>query len=216
MKQFRALAAFALVLAAAAALTACGGATAGDASFGEGSSQTPAPASTASSFSVAHYENQEYGFGIDYPAGFTKLELPPKAGDPAAPKVQVFFADPAGTKIAGTTVDTLEVAVYGLSAAPKKTDFTTNKADFEAMLGVLVGQPPDLKVVEPVAWTTVDGRPAVTETYTYTVSGRDVAASVQLAFKGDGAYLVRAQAARETWETTGRQLVSCMATFAFL
>lgn len=216
MKQCRVLSALALALALAMACAACGGSTAAGDGFDGGSSSGPSPASSASSFGVAHYANEEYGFSIDYPAGFTKLEVPPDTTNPASPKLDVFFADPDGTQVAGTSVDTLEVAVYRMSAAPKKSDFTTNRGDFEAMLGVLVGQPPGLKVVEPVVWTTVDGRPAVTETYTYTVSGHDVAASVQLAFKGDGAYLVRAQAARETWATTGRQLVSCMATFAFL
>ncbi len=214
MKNFRALVALLLTLGVPAALGSCGGAVAGDS--GAGGSVAPSPHSSASTFAVTQYGSHEYGFSVDYPTGFAKLEMPPDTKDPAAPELQVFFADPAGTKVGGTSVDMLEVAVYRMSAAPKEADFTTHKADFEAMLATLIGTLPGLKVVEPLAWSTVDGSPAVSETYAYTVSGHDVAASVQLAFRGDRAYLVRAQAAKETWATTGRQLVSCMATFAFL
>jgi len=215
MNKLRTLGGLAVVLTLAVAVAACGSSATAGAGV-DGGAGPASPLSSASAFGVAHYTNAELGFAIDYPAGFTRLEVPADGTDPAAPRLDVFFADPKGVQVGGKTVDTLEAAVYAMSAAPKKADFASHKADFEAMLAALIGSPPGLKVVEPVAWTTVDGRPAVTEAYTYTVSGHDVAASVQLAFKGDRAYLVRAQAARETWPTTGRQLVSCMATFAFL
>lgn len=208
MKHLHAFTALAAVVMLGAVASACGGAPA--------SVTSSAPAVTASTFSVAHYTNDEHGFAIDYPEGFAKLEMPADGADPKAPLFDVFFADPEGAQISGKTVDTLEVAVYGMSAAPTEADFDENKADFEAMLAVLVGELPDLKVVEPIAWITVDGRPAVTQTYTYTISGHDVAASAELVFKAEKAYLVRAQAARETWATTGRQLISSMATLTFL
>ena len=167
-------------------------------------------------FTAAMYSSREYGFTIQYPSGFTKVEVPRDAKDPGAPLLTVFFADPQGTQVAGKSVDAMEVAVYKMNAAPTDADLATHKKDFEAMLVELVGKLPGLKVARPPAWITVDGRPAVTETYTYKVSGQDVAASVQLAFKGAQAYLVRAQAARAVWLTTGRELVSSMATFRFL
>ena len=167
-------------------------------------------------FTATMYSNQEYGFSLQYPSGFTKVEVPRDAKDPGAPLLDVFFADPQGTQVAGKSVDVMEVAVYKMNAAPSDADLATHKKDFEAMLIDLVGKLPGLKVARPPTWTTVDGRPAVTETYTYKVSGQDVAASVQLAFKDAQAYLVRAQAARAVWPTTGRELVSSMATFQFL
>lgn len=198
MKELRALVALVVVVALGVGAAACGGAPA-DIGF------------TATTFS-----SQEFGFALQYPSGFSKVDVPPDAEDPAAPKLDVFFVDPEGTQIGGKSVDTLEAAVYQMSGAPEEADFTTHKKDFEAMLADLVGDLPDLKVAKPLAWTTIDGRPAVTETYTYTIDGKDVAASAQLAFKDDLAYLVRAQASRATWTTTGRELVSSMATFEFL
>ena len=171
---------------------------------------------TGNGFTATTYKNQDFGFSIRVPSGFAKVELPRDTGDPAAPLLDVVFVDPEGTQIDGKSVDTLEVAVYKMNAAPTDADFSKHKKDFEAMLVTLVGTVSGLRVAEPPAWTTVDGRPAVTETYTYKISGQDVAASAQLVFKDAQAYLVRAQAARAVWQTTGRELVSCMATFTLL
>jgi hypothetical protein len=198
MARLCAAAALACVLAAGLFVAACG------------------TAPTDAGFTVTKYTNREYGFSIQFPYGFTTVEVPRKAKARGAPLLDVFFADPEGTQIEGKSVDALEVAVYTMNAAPTSADFTKHKKDFEAMLPTLVGKPPGLKIARPPAWTTVDGRPAVTLTYTYKVSGQDVAVSAQLVFQDAQAYLVRAQAARVVWQTTGRELVSCMATFRFL
>ena len=167
-------------------------------------------------FQASTHTNQKYGYSIEYPSGFARIEVPPDGEDPKAPLSDVFFADPKGTQIDDKAVDTLEVAVYSMSAAPTAADFKQHKKDFEAMLAVLIGTLPSYQVAEPLAWTTVAGRPALTETYTYQISGKDVAASAELVFRDAQAYLVRAQAARVVWQTTGRELVSCMAAFVFL
>jgi hypothetical protein len=196
-----AVAALVCVIVVGLAAAACGTAPSADETTG---------------FTASQYANQDFGFSIQFPDGFTKVELPRNVKDPAAPLLDVLFVDPEGTQIGGKAVDALEVAVYKLNAAPTHTDFTKNKKDFEAMLVTLIGEVPGLAIAESPAWTTVDGRPAVTETYTYSISGEQVAASAELVFKGARAYLVRAQAGRAAWQTTGRKLVSCMATFAFL
>jgi len=198
MKYLHALAALAAAVMLGTVASACGGAP------------------TDVGFTATTYSNRESGFAIQYPSGFTEVEVPQDAKDPGAPELNVFFVDPEGVQIGGKSVDTLEAAVYQMSGSPDEADFTTHKKDFEAMLTDLVGDLPDLKIAKPLAWTTIDSRPAVTETYTYTIEGKDVAASAQLAFKDDLAYLVRAQASRATWATTGRELVSSMATFEFL
>jgi hypothetical protein len=167
-------------------------------------------------FPATMYSTREYGFSIQYPSDFAKIEVSRDSSDPAAPLFQIFFADPAGTRIKGKSVDTLEVAVYEMTAAPTDTDFAQHKKDFEGMLVGLIGKLPRLKLAEGPSWTRVDGRPAVSETYTYRVSGQDVAVSAELVFNEAQAYLVRAQAGRAVWPTTGRKLVSSMATFAFL
>jgi hypothetical protein len=198
MKRLGALASCVLVVLLGAVLVACGG----------------APADVG--FTSTLYSNQDYGFSIEYPAGFTKAELPANSADAGAPKLDVIFVDPQGAQISGKAVDTLETAVYQMNAAPKASDFTAHKKEFQAMLVELVGKLPHLKIAKPLTWSTVDGRPAVAETYTYAIGGKDLAASSQLVFKDALAYLVRAQASRATWPTTGRELVSCMATFQFL
>jgi hypothetical protein len=199
MRMLHGAAALALVLALVGIVAACGGAPVAD-----------------QGFTTTLYASHEYGFSLQYPAGFDALQAPPDAKDPGAPKLQQFFFDPQGARIADKAVDTLEVAVYQMSSAPAKGDFKKRKGDFEAMLVGLIGKVPDLKMVKPITWTTVEDRPAVTLTCTYTIGGKDVAGSALLIFEDDRAYLVRAQASRGTWATTGRELASSMASFAFL
>jgi hypothetical protein len=199
MRVLHGVAALALVLALVVALAACGGTPIAD-----------------QGFTTTLYASHEYGFSLKYPADFDAFGASPDAKDPGAPKMQEFFFDAQGTKVDGKSVDILEVAVYQMSSAPAQADFEAHKRDFEAMLVGLIGKVPDLKMVKPISWTTLDGRPAVTLTCTYTIGGKDVAASALLVFKDDRAYLVRAQASRETWATTGRELASSMASFEFL
>ena len=167
-------------------------------------------------WSSALYSSQEYGFSIQYPSTFKTLEIPPEKNADAGPLFHVVFADPDGATIAGNSVDTLDVSVYEMNRAPSPAEFKRHKKDFQRMAMELVGKPQSLRIAEPFKWGTYAGEKALQGVYTYQIDGSDVAASATLVFRDARAYLIRAQASRETWGTTGRELVSSVATFAFL
>ena len=186
------------------------------AGFGTAPTDVGGAGPAGSCFAAMTYRSQDFGFSIQLPSGFTKVGPARGTEDAAAPPRDLLFVDPKGTQIDGKTVDTLEVIVCEMNAAPADPDFAERRMDFEAMVVAIVGEVPGLRVAERPTWTTVDGRPAVTKTHTCKVSGQDAATSAQLVFRDARAYLVRALAARAVWQTTGRELVSCVAIFAFL
>ena len=162
---------------------------------------------------LSAYSNAQYGFSVKFPAGWVEAT---KTGSKLAdPLFVVFFADGNGAQVAGQAVDVMAVSVYKVSKPVTAADVKKKQKEFTAMAMGLVGKPVRLRVVEPPSVKTVDGQPAISVTYTYRLSGKDVAAMSTLVFKGDTAYWITGQASRATWPTMGRVLASCMATFAF-
>jgi len=172
--------------------------------------------SPVAGWSSTLYSCREYAFAIEYPSSYVRLEVPTAESGDAAPLFHIFFADPEGATIAGKAVDTLDVSVYEMNRAPTETDLKMHQRDFVRMVGVLDGKLHGLRIVEPFTWGTFADEQALKGFYTYRIDGKDVAASATLVIHGTRAYLIRAQASRETWGTTGRLLMSSVASFSLL
>jgi hypothetical protein len=188
------IAAAALALAALLATAACSAASVG------GSSPT--------------FQNQQYGFALEYPQGYVTAQAsPPPKG--SAMKYSVVFADPKGSTVNGQLVDAVSVAVYKLNHAATPEAIAKHTADFKALVQQLLGSNKQLHLAGPPTTVQVNGSTAFSVTYTYKLGDVDVGAMTYLIPHGDYAFVVTGQTTRDKWDSEGRTLGSMMETFRF-
>ena len=187
-------------LGAAILVTGCGS--------GEPLSASP----SASGLRVAAFDNPKWGFSLEYPAKYVRIEPSPGANQGSGLLYQVYFADPTGGKSGSSALDTLGITIRSMSRTAKPGDLKKFRSDFENMALQLVGKPEGLKIVQPFRLATLGGKPALKGAFTYKVGGKDVAAVAYLVPQADRIYWVTAQASRQTWATASKELGAALAT----
>jgi hypothetical protein len=188
------------LVAVAAAVGGCGGAGG-------------APRATGSPAPLSRLTSQEWGFSLQYPAGFVRVEPPVDTLDDPGLLYQLLLADPAGAKRGETALDVLSVSVRRMRPAAKTGDLRKHRDDFEAMALQLIGRPEGLRLAGPLRLGTLGKQAALRAEYAYRVAGEDVAAVAYLVPVGRRAYWVTAQASRATWDTAGRRIGAAMGSF---
>jgi hypothetical protein len=182
---------------------------------GCGSGQALQASPSASGVRAATFESPQWGFTLDYPASFVRVEPPVAPENDPGLLYAVYCADPAGAKSGGSALDDLGVTVRSMSRTAKPGDLKKHRGDFEHIALQLVGKPDGLNIVQPFKLTTLGGQPALKGTFTSKVNGADIATVAYLVPYGDRAYWVTAQASRQDWATAGRELGAALATVKF-
>jgi hypothetical protein len=175
-------------------------------------SSSPSPSGTK----AATFESSEWGFTLDYPAQFVKIEPTASPAGGSGLLYQVYFADPTGAKSSGgSALDGLSVSVHSMSRTARPGDLKKFRGDFENMARELAGKLNTFKIVQPFEIAALGGRPALKGTYTHKIDGSEVATVAYLVPKDDRVYWVTAQASRQTWPAASRELGASVATLRF-
>jgi len=174
----------------------------------------PAPAASSSGITAVLLESPQGGFSLKYPAGFVKIE--PDIKDQPGLVYQVLLADPTGAKSGESALDVIGITVREMSKVAKPGDLKKHRAEFEGMMGQLIGDPEALRLSGPSELTELGGRSALKVGYVCRVDGVDVATVAYLVPRGDRVYWVTGQASRDTWDTTGKMIGAAISTIEFV
>jgi hypothetical protein len=169
-------------------------------------------AAPASSFGLA--TNKQYGFSVRYPLGWVSAARTAAPGNASgAPLLSVSWADTKGKVVDGGFVDTLQVAVYGMSKPVKAADLVRYSGDFKAIVDGLIKNLPKLTVTDRFRPITVNGTKGFQITYAYDIGGTPTGAMSYLLPKGSYAYWITGQSSADTWSASWSKLAPAMASF---
>lgn len=184
-----------LLLAIVVALTGCGGSDAGTTTSGGSSS-----ASTAEDSSLKTYSNGEYSYSFKYPDTWTLQEgstADVSAGGTSVADVGLY--DPKGTIAQDTYIDMAQISVYKLNVTVDDSVMADIKTEVENVLSSLESQAGEIKTVEALAETTVNGMAGFKITYSLTKENAPVVSTLYFLFSGNMEYQVTVQASQENW-----------------
>lgn len=194
------------LVAGAGLLSACGSSDESGAPGAGGTSGDEATGATA-------YRNDDYGFALEYPAGWKQSEATSasEAGSDAA--FSVAFADPDSTVVDDVATDGVQVAVYELTREVAPEEVPQLKAEFQGIVDQMMGGLEDGKIKDPLDDVELNDVPGFGFSYTYAYQGTPVRASVFFLVKGASEYQITAQASMDRWNEVAPELEATAMSF---
>ena len=191
-----------LLLAITVALAGCGG------------SSGSTTVSTTANTPVKTYSDSENGYSFQYPATWTVQEgstADLSAGGTAAASVGVY--DPKGTIVNSIAVDMAQISLYKLNLTVTDSMMSDIKVQVQDVLSSLESRAGQIKTLEKLSETTVNGMKGFKVTYSLTKEKAPVVSTLYFLFSGKTEYQVTVQAAKANWDTDKVIFDSMLASF---
>jgi hypothetical protein len=163
---------------------------------------------------VKTYTDADYHYSFEYPAGWEVQKgdnAEVTAGGSAAASMAAY--DPDGAVADDTYIDLVQVSVYKLNTNIDESMMSDIQPEVEQVLASLESQGTDMKTVEALSETTVDGMPGFKVTYSFSKSGTPANSTLYFLFSGDVEYQLTVQAATENWEAKAAAFDALVASF---
>lgn len=160
------------------------------------------------------YSNGQYSYSFQYPATWKLVENTSpdvSAGGAAAASIGVY--DPKGAIAEDTYIDMALVSVYKLNATVDESMMPQIRSEVEAVLGDLTSQAGDLKTVEQLSETSVNGMSGYKATFSFSKNETPVLSTLYFLFSGNMEYQVTVQAAEQNWEKLKPVFTALIASF---
>jgi hypothetical protein len=202
-----------LLLAISVALAACGGSSA-TTTTGSGGPTGSTTVSTAANTSVKTYSDGEKGYSFQYPATWTVQEgstADLSAGSTAVASVGVY--DPKGAIVNSIAVDMAQISLYKLSVTVTDSIMSEVKVQVQDVLTSLESQAGDIKTLEKLSETNVNGMKGFKVTYSLTKEKAPVVSTMYFLFSGNMEYQMTVQAAEANWNADKVIFDSMIASF---
>jgi hypothetical protein len=190
-----------LLLAIMVALAGCGGSETGTTTSNSGGSTGSSTVSTTEDSTLKTYSNGEYSYSFKYPKTWTLQEgstADVSAGGTAVANVGLY--DPDGTVAQDTYIDMAQVSVYKLNVTVDDSMMADIKTEVQNVLSSLESKAGEIKTVEALAETTVNGMSGFKITYSLTKENAPVVSTLFFLFSGNMEYQVTVQASKESWD----------------
>ena len=202
-----------LLLAIAVALAGCGGSGATTTTSGAGSTGSTAISTTVNTSAKTYYDDAN-GYSFQYPASWTVREgstADVSAGGTAVASVGVY--DPKGTIVNSIAIDMAQISVYKLNATVTDSMMSDVKVQVQNVLSSLESQAGQIKTLEKLAETTVNGMKGFKVTYSLTKEKAPVVSTLYFLFSGKTEFQVTVQAAEANWGADKVIFDSMLASF---
>jgi hypothetical protein len=190
-----------LLLVTMVALAGCGGSDAGTTPSNSSGSTGSSSVSTTEDSTLKTYSNGEYSYSFQYPETWTLQEgstADVSAGGTAVANVGLY--DPDGTVAQDTYIDMAQVSVYKLNVTVDGSMMADIKTEVQNVLSSLESQAGEIKTMEALAETTVNGMSGFKITYSLTKENAPVVSTLYFLFSGNMEYQVTVQASKENWD----------------
>jgi hypothetical protein len=164
--------------------------------------------------SLKTYSNGEYKYSFQYPDTWKLVENSSpdvSAGGSAAASLGVY--DPKGAVAQDTYIDMALVSVYRLNANVDASMMPQIKGEVETVLSSLSSQAGDLKTVEELAETSVNGMSGYKVTFSFNKNDVPAISTLYFLFSGNMEYQVTVQAAEKNWEKLKPVFAAMIASF---
>jgi hypothetical protein len=204
-----------LLLVLVFAVLGCGGSSTSETTVstavGDSSGTTT---SAAGGGGVKTYSNGQYSYSFQYPDTWeieegTSADV--SAGGSAVASLGVY--DPNGAVAQDTYIDMALVSIFKLKVTVDSSMMSQIKTEVESVLDSLKSQTPDIKTVEDLSETTVNGMSGYTVTFSLTKNGTPVTTTLYFLFSGNMEYQVTVQGSQENWDKLKPVFAAMIASF---
>ncbi len=195
-----------LLLGITVVVLGCGGASTTTTSGG--------PTGSTGGSSVKTYSNGQYGYSFQYPDTWTLSEgstADVSAGGTAVTSVGVY--DPKGTIVNGTAIDMAQISLYKLTVTIDDSMMADLKTEVENVLSSLESKAGEIKTIEALSSTTVNGMKGFKITYSLTKENAPVVSTLYFLFLGKVEYQLTVQASETNWSAKKAVFDSMVASF---